>query len=451
MGSRTFDFLTESFLFNEHLLASDYKSVGERRLAQELRSYRSYCKRHKNELAGEVLATHSNLKMFISDQRAHTLDFLKQTAFYLDQVIFDDPLFGFWHPKSKHQRVWNQFNGLNDSSIDRPQLATIVRTLKNATPMVASGFLKFLPVSYLFEPPQQVPLLHSDDRFASTLPPHLMSFWRENSVVRTLTRQGNGLRVEDELRPCRLIDIRYKDDDFLRGHMEQLFEQRVESVKGNVVTFAMRVPDEPPAEPYFRAWVEQSINKAAWRTHEQIVEEVRIANCLSASYLTTSSFVHKLLQLTSSPIRPELSSPLNVILNVQLPCLPHVDIATLMRVRSEETDAFNLFRTELNRRLGELRNISEPEELKKKGEMVIRQLTECEIPKMAITVRNLRKVLLSKTAAIAGTLVATVQSHGFTLPLLGAALASGYASYSEYRAKVLENPLFFLWKVLERS
>ena len=45
----------------------------------------------------------------------------------------------------------------------------------------------------------------------------------------------------------------------------------------------------------------------------------------------------------------------------------------------------------------------------------------------------------------------TEQSQGFTLPLLGAALASGYASYSEYRANVLDNPLFFLWKVLKKS
>jgi hypothetical protein len=451
MGSRTFDFLTESFLFNERLLATDYKSVAERRLAQELRGYRSYCKRYKNELAGEVLATHSNLKMFVSDQRAHTLDFLKQTASYLDQVIFDDPLFEFWHPKSKHQRVWNQFNGLDDSPIDRRRLAAIVRTLRSATPMVASGFLKFLPVSYLFEPPQHLPLLHSEDRFASTLPPHLMSFWRENSIVRTLTRRRSGLRVEDDLRPCRLIDIRYKDHNFLRGHIEQLFEQRVESIKGNVVTFSMRMPDEPPPEPYFQAWVEQSINKAAWRTHEQIVEEVCIANCLSASYLTTSAFVYKLLQLDSASGKREALSPLNVILNVPLPCLPHVDITTLMKVRSEETDAFNLFRIELNRRLGELRGVSEPEELRKRGDLVIRQLIECEIPKMDITVKNLRKILFSKGAAVAGTLVATVQSHGFSLPLLGAALASGYASYSEYRAQVLDNPLFFLWKVLEKS
>lgn len=224
-------FPNESFLFNEHLLSSNYKSVAERRLAQELRSYRSFCKRHKSELAREVLAAPSNLKMFVSDQRVHTLDFLKQTALYLDQVIFDDPLFGFWQPQSKQQRILNQFNGLEDGSIDRRELAVIIRTLKSATPMVAGGFLKFLPVSYLFEPPQQMPLLHSEDRFASTLPPQLMSFWRENSIVRTLTRQGNRLRVEDALRPCRLIDIRYKDDNFLRGHMEQLFEQRVESVK----------------------------------------------------------------------------------------------------------------------------------------------------------------------------------------------------------------------------
>ena len=365
--------------------------------------------------------------------------------------MFDDPLFRFWHPKSKQQSVLNKFNGLESGTIDRRELAVIVRTIKSATPMVASGFLKFLPVSYLFEPPQQMPLLHSEDRFASALPSQLMSFWRENSIVRTLTRHGGRLRVEYDLRPCRLIDIRYKDDNFLRGHIEQLFEQRVESIKGNVVRFAMRMPDEPPTEPYFRAWVEQSINKAAWRTHEEIVEEVRIANRLSASYLTTSAFVQKLLQLASAPGEIEVSSPLNVILNVQLPCLPQIDVATLMKVRSEETDAFGIFRIELNRRLGELRSISDPEELRKKGDLVIRQLTECEVPKMDIAVRNLRKVLFSKTVAVAGTLAATIQTHGATLPLLGAALAGGYASYSEYRAKVLENPLFFLWKVLKKS
>jgi hypothetical protein len=250
MGSRNYDFLTESFLFNDHLLSNNYKSVAERRLSQELRSYRACCKRHKNELAREVLATRSNLKMFVSDQRAHTLDFLKQTALYLDQVIFDDPLFSFRHPKSKQQRVWNQFNSIENRPIDRQELAAITRTLKSVAPMVASGFLKFLPVSYLFEAPQQMPLLHSEDRFASTLPSHLMSFWRENSVVRTLTRQGSGFRVEDGLCPCRLIDISYKDDNFMHGHMEQLFEQRVEPTKGNVVTFSMRMPEEPPAEPY---------------------------------------------------------------------------------------------------------------------------------------------------------------------------------------------------------
>ena len=451
MGSRNFDFLTESFLFNDHLLSSDYKSVAERRLAKELRDYRSFCKRHRDELAREVLATRSNLKMFVSDQRAQTLDFLKQTAFYLDQVIFDDPLFSFWHPKSKQQRVLNQFNSFEDQPIDRRELSGIVRTLKGATPMVASGFLKFLPISSLFDPPQQLPMFHSEDRFASTLPPHLMSFCRENSVVRTLTGYGNRFRVEDGLRPCRLIDIRYRDDNFLRGHVEQLFEQRVESIKGDVVTFAMRMPDEPPAEPYFRAWVEQSVNKAAWRTHEQIVEELRIANRLSASYLTTSEFVRKLLHLTSAPVDTRASSPLNVVLNVPLPCLPQVDIVTLMRMRNEESDAFELFRRELDRRLSELRSVLDPEELKGRGEVVIRQFTESEVPKVDKAVKNLRRVLLGKAVAVGGTLVATVQSHGLSLPFLGAALASGYASYAEYRAKVLENPAFFLWTVLRKS
>jgi hypothetical protein len=451
MGSLTFNFLTESFLFNERLLANDFRSVSEKRLNKELRSYRSYCKRHKEKLAAEIQASHSNLKMFVSDQRAHTLEFLKQTAFYLDQVIFDDPLFVFWRPKSKQQRVLSQFNGFDDSPIDRRELATILRTLKSATPMVAAGYLKFLPVSYLFEPPQQMPMLHSDDRFASTLPPRLMSFWHENSIVRTLTKLENGFRVEDYLRPCRQIDISYKDDQFRHGHFEQLLEQRVESIKGNIVTLSMRLPDDPPPEPHFQAWVEQSVNKAAWRTHSQIVEEIRVAGCLSANYLTTSPFVHELLQLTSGGNDSESVSPLNMILNVPLLCLPQVDIPTLMKVRNEESDAFQIFRAELNKRVRELRSVSDPCELRRKGESVMRQFTESEVPRVDAAVRNLRKVLLGKVAAIAGTLAATVQSHGFTLPLLGAAVASGYASYSEYRAKVLENPAFFLWKVTKKG
>jgi hypothetical protein len=95
--------------------------------------------------------------------------------------------------------------------------------------------------------------------------------------------------------------------------------------------------------------------------------------------------------------------------------------------------------------------VSDPEELKDRGEIVIRQFTESEVPKIGQAIKNLRRVLLGKTAAVAGTLVATVQTHGLSVPLFAAALASGYVSYAEYRAKVLENPAFFLWKVLKKS
>ncbi len=211
------------------------------------------------------------------------------------------------------------------------------------------------------------------------------------------------------------------------------------------------MPSEPPPEPFFRAWVEQSINKAAWLTNAQIVEEVRLANCLSASYLTTSSFVNKMMQVAFPARDGEGGQPVSAVLNVRLPCLPQVDIRTLMKMRNEESDAFHLFRTELARRLGELKNEKDPEQLRTKANAILQQLTECEMLKVELAIKHLQKVLLAKTAAVVGALAATVQSHGVTLPLVGAAAASGYASYREYRAKVSENPMFFLWKVLNKS
>jgi hypothetical protein len=95
--------------------------------------------------------------------------------------------------------------------------------------------------------------------------------------------------------------------------------------------------------------------------------------------------------------------------------------------------------------------MSDPAELKHRGEIVIQELTESEVPKISKAIKNLRRVMLGKTAAVAGTLVATVQSHGLSVPLFAAAPASGYASYAAYRAKVLENPAFLLWKVSKKS
>ena len=334
MGTRTYDFLTDSFLFDSELLDEEFASVSEDALINELRRYRDFCLSNEDALLAEVRANPSNLKVFSNLGRV-SIEQLKRSALYVHQYVIDDPLIPLAAPRSEFAVATNQLLGFQTRLIDLADLAARIRFLKQITPMVAANFVKLLPVSVVFEPPKELPLFASDNYFDDALPAALLKIFRERARVESLQKTTEGWMETNELFPCRAILIRFE------GHpREQVFiynyfntEATVIDEDKRLVEFKMTMPDAPPPPAAFDAWVRQSINQASRALYSQTFTEGMIANDLGALYSTRSELIAEALKTTSTSDSSISSHSATVLVNMELPFLDGIDVEKLMKVR----------------------------------------------------------------------------------------------------------------------
>jgi hypothetical protein len=149
MGSKLYDFLTESLLFDDSLIAEGFESVPEREIRNELRNYREYWLNNATEIENEVRVDGSRLNLFSGFERAD-LRLLTQTALYVDQQILTDPLFDLGRDPNGDVDVFNAVFGLQTPAFDKKGVQDAVRFLKALTPMVAGDYVKFYPTSRFF-------------------------------------------------------------------------------------------------------------------------------------------------------------------------------------------------------------------------------------------------------------------------------------------------------------
>jgi len=153
----------------------------------------------------------------------------------------------------------------------------------------------------------------------------------------------------------------------------------IESVSGEdaSVELLLSKTTAPPEREEFEAWVFQSINQSAGRIYSRILAENLFASRFNASYLSDSPLVFELLEQTV-PLKDDVSiNTTNALLNMELPFIENVDVETLMRVRTDEGEAFENFRVALDKQLRDLRLESDPGKLKIKTENAMHELIGC--------------------------------------------------------------------------
>lgn len=455
MGSKVFDFLTESFLFDDSLIREQFKSIPEGELLKELRRYREYCLSAADDLEQEASLDTSNLKLF-SGIKHVDIKLLKQSAFYVEQHVLYDPLFELssWTPlrEDKNRAAFSKLFGLpgQDTSFDRKKLSEVVAYLKALTPMVAADYVKLLPTSYFFEPPKELPVRASENGFADVVPKQLLDFFQENAVVRSVKNVGGAVIVDAKLEIGRGIFVSFKDYEMKGGMGFQLAQQQVTGVnrKERTATFTMYVPTSPPGKEEFERWVYQSINQTAGHLYRRVLLENTFATRFGASYLSDSPFIFRMLEQVV-PLKDSIqTNTANALMCVELPFLDDVDAETLMKVRQEEGEAFQSFRLELDKQLRDLRLVEDPETLKIKTENALHELSEVQVNQINQKVTALKKRIFAEATVAVGSLLGAVQSGGLTLPVALLAALQGYKSYVEYQRQKKENPAFFLWKAL---
>ena len=449
MGSVIYEFLTESLLFDEALIEENFLSIPESELQAEVDRYREFSVTRMKELIEEVHNTEGGLKVFGAEDY-FSIAQLKQTALYLDQVIIPDPIFPYSYRKSDASKTMSQFLGMErGDAIDKRRIAEAVTIMKDLTPMVVADYLKFFPISYYFEPDEQVPVGFSENYFADVLPSELLKIYHERAKVRSLKKADIGWIVEDKLKLGRSIAVQFEGDCDNNIHMYNLFEPDIQKIneEERIVHFAMTLPDEPPPLDLFRAWVYQSVNKAAQAHYEKLIKEYILSSKFGSYYLTTSQLNGFLLGQRVTKEKGIKEHTMACVLNLDLPFFSNISISDIMKVRENEGEAFELFRKEFEKKLRGLRRESDPEIIKSKMEDVLHELGEVQVVNIEKKIKHLRRGALAEATIALGGLAGSVITSGLSLAATIIALASGCKTYSEYQEKVKDNPAYFLWKI----
>lgn len=456
MTRKAYEFLDDSFLFDDSLHSNCYSTYTDSDLKGELQRYREQVISNLDCLNKELTKNTSRLKVFsnVAIGNYFSIQQLKQSALYLDQVLSPDPLFQLTHEPSIQSKTMSQFLGMPNSEIvDRKELVQTVSDMKNLIPMINSNYLKLFPLSYYFEPMDETPLHYSETGYADSLQPAILAKYREKADVRSLNRTNGGLKLDNSIQIGRNIAVNFEGDSTENLAIYNLLESEFNEVDDEPGKFTtkMRLPDEPPPFDYFQTWVNQSINQTALTHFRRLIDEFRFASNFKATYMTNSDFTNSLLG--SCETKPSIENfTASCILNLELPFLESIQINDLMYVRDNDGEAFEMFRIELERHLRSLRLEKDPEKVRVLAENVMHELAEVQVAQIEQKMTSLKRGVFSKlvTGSIKffGTVISSdVVSVAGTV----SALASGYKSYADYKANILENPAYFLWKAKSRS
>lgn len=447
MGSILYTHLNDSLLLDKSLIADKFRSVSDSGLQIAMRQYREFCIAHLDDLIEEVAPEQGKLRLYVGDVADQRL--LKQGAFYLDTVILSDPLFRLSEPEHESHGVWSQALDMpKPQRLDRSALVDAVELMRSCAWLVAQGYVRFFPTSLANEAPAQLPIYGSHDGFEEVLPPHLLALYKQAADVRSFVPTSRGLEIQPDLQRGRRIHIDFDRDGSAGGFIYNLMEQEVLSAnrKTREVEIAMRMPDEPPSQEEFDAWVAQSVNRSARNHFDMVSRDVRWSTQFGSQYLTRSPFTASLLDstegVTSSSIPVATTTGW---LQLDLPFFDRVSMEKLMAARSDE-EAFRRFRLQLEKHFRELRLETDPEKRKLKTENAMHELLEIQRTEVDSAIRRLRrKGVLTGIGALVSLAAATATS-GTSLIATMVAAYTGLKTIEEYRVSAKDSPAYFLWQ-----
>ena len=450
MGKSLINFTKDSYLFQKKSIENQYSRFSDSQIENELERYREFCL----EYATQKQTDKQNLNVLIEgSNNIVNENFLKQTALYIHQIIINDPVFDFSLPRNDSSRAINQYLGMKNSGINREKLSKASRYIVEHTNAVNSGFIDFLPLSYLHEPPKEIPVNYSKVLFSDILPKELLSYFWENAKVIPIQRIDGHWIIDPKapLAPCRAIDISFSNDK-QNSFSFMLFDTQVTEFdeETGFVKFAQILSETPPSKEDFENWVTQSINQASRRNFDRVYKEITLANSLGTNYLTQSEFIYQLLH-KSTPLSSDIETDvLNLMMGIDLPLLENVTLEHILDIREKDGEAFENFRVELEKHLRELRAIKDPSELEVKLENTKHELTSVQIREINKKISKVKNKMFPDAIILVAGLVTTIQTNGWALPALIYAIQNGYKTYQEYVSEVKQNPTFFLWKVVNK-
>ncbi len=453
MGSYTYDYLNDSLLLDGTLVTRMYRGISDAALEKELRDYREYCLKALPEVRETVKASNGSVSCMATDTMSRT-SHLKQAALYLEEAVVADPIFELTDFRSKVSENFQLFMGMAATpNIDRKKLAQAASKLIDLRPLVAGGYVKLYPVTFELESKTEViPLLHSDNAFKDVLPESILKQYKTNALVRSVQNDNGKLLVMRHLHVGRHIDIRFQGMQRGFGMGYTLFPPEILSSneEQRTITIALSKDTPPPTKEEFNAWVNQSVNQTARNHYIDLNKRIALCDYLGCMFGTEHPFESNMLNMNidSTDIK---SNTLNCTVQMDVPFLDQVSSADLMSIRNNDGEAFQSFRSELEKGLREARHESDPSRVRAIIEDTQHELFEVQMSQIAPQVKHIKNTHLTEAGIAVAGLGLSVLTGGASLLATGIALAHGYKSHSDYKSKVTANPCHFLWNVKQKA
>jgi hypothetical protein len=453
MGSYVYDYLNDSLLLDSSLIARMYRGISDIVLEKKLRDYREYCLNTLPEIRETVKTRNGTISCMATDTMSGT-SHLKQAALYLEEAVVTDPIFELTDFRSEVSENFQTFMGMAETpTINREKLAKAAFKLIELRPLVAGGYVKLYPLTFELENQTKViPLLHSDNAFEDILPEPILKKYKTNALVRSIQRDNGKLVVTGSLHVGRHIHVEFQGLERGYNMGYALFPQEIISSnkQQKVIDIALSNDAPVPTKEEFNAWVKQSINQTARNHFIDLNKRINLCDYLGCMFVTEHTFESNMLNMDidSTDIT---SNTLNCTLQMDVPFLEQVSSADLMSIRNNDGEAFQSFRSELEKGFREARHESEPHRVRSIIEDTQHELLEVQLKQIAPQVKHIKNTHLTEAVIAVAGLGLSVLTGGSSLLATGLALAHGYKSHSDYKSKVIENPCHFLWNVKQKA
>lgn len=461
MAHINYNFLTESFLFNDTGIEDGFKDYSDKQIKSELDKYRNYILSNMESIRNEIIMDKRKIKVTIeSFDNRPSEEYLKQLVLYIDCVLIADPLFELTENKSDASEVISEYMGMKKhKSIDRKALSEALKYMKNSTPFIVCDFVKFIPTSLIHEAPKDIPIVYDENGFRESLPEHLMSLIKQKLDVRNIIRGDKGLIVT-------------ANEPLKNGTMLYLFFSEIENRSGEIVLYQKTKPDgdigadghfdvvfyspKSITDYEFAVWLEQSRNRASLQLFEDTVKEYSFASGFNSMYLTGSELKAQILSsLYGGSPRADIA---NLAMRLNLPVIEQADLITILDIREKYGESFKNFRVNLGNELVKLRGIDDNNMLKKRLDEISYQIYETSINTIDKDIRKIINSIKIDGGIITGSLLtsciancdgsvasAAVSLTGICSGLF--VLAKGVSGSLKEIVNVKDKPEYFLWKL----
>ncbi|WP_144401696.1 hypothetical protein [Isoalcanivorax pacificus] len=354
--------------------------------------------------------------LFGSESTEATETKILPSALVYQSIIIDDPLV---------------------SASSTISLATIeegVRLFCAYFHLIKLDFVKVIPLSLFNRPSDEVPLLHSDDAFRSSIPDDLHDFIHSRARLKSVVRDLSGRMLvlnegaSEKRRPA--LNVGFSGDFWKKGVQLYLFQtiEKVGEIDGGIRCKRVWEPEECLDEEKFDQWAYQTINQAMRVRLKNIYNETRLAGKLGHTYVTESEFESELLSRSgtenvSSSNRPcKFFDANKALISVDGP-------ETIIELRERYPAALERFNSSVLYAVEHLKDV-EPENFETKAQLYF---TNEILPQIDELRNNARTIARSaaKGALVSLGGITTAMLSGSALPLIPSLMVAAAGGASE--------------------